>query len=137
MVVGIGSDVVEIQRMERELARQGDGFRDDVFTAREQESARTQSRQARYFAGCFAAKEACMKALGTGWGSGVGWRDIELVRKDDGQAALRLSGKARDIACARGVTASFLSLAHTARLAFASVILETGHDPEHGGQGLT
>jgi holo-[acyl-carrier protein] synthase len=125
VVVGSGIDVVEIGRIERALARGGERFARRVFTPGEIADCRRHRRPARHFALRFAAKEAAMKALGTGWGAGVGWHDVEVVRAGAGGApSLRLGGgaeaRARD---ARGVRAR-LALASGRCHALAVVLLE-------------
>ncbi|RVU18023.1 holo-ACP synthase [Methylobacterium oryzihabitans] len=94
MIVGIGSDLCDIRRIERSLARFGDRFTHRVFT--EGERARSDRRAARApsYARRFAAKEACAKALGTGMSGGVFWRDMEVVNLPGGRPTLRLTGGA-------------------------------------------
>ncbi|MEH3146903.1 MAG: holo-ACP synthase [Methylobacterium frigidaeris] len=94
MIVGIGSDLCDIRRIERSLARFGDRFTHRVFT--EGERARSDRRAARApsYARRFAAKEACAKALGTGMSEGVFWRDMEVVNLPGGRPTLRLTGGA-------------------------------------------
>ncbi|MGY2048419.1 holo-ACP synthase [Methylobacterium sp. JK268] len=94
MIVGIGSDLCDIRRIERSLARFGERFTHRVFT--EGERARSDRRAARApsYARRFAAKEACAKALGTGLSRGVFWRDMEVVNLPGGQPTLRLTGGA-------------------------------------------
>lgn len=125
MVVGSGIDVVEIGRIERALARRGERFAQRVFTPGEIADCRRRRRPARHFALRFAAKEAAMKALGTGWGAGVGWHDVEVVRGGaGGEPSLRLRGGAE--ARARGTRAvrARLALAAGRRHALAVVLLE-------------
>ena len=95
MILGIGSDLCDIRRIERSLARFGDRFTHRIFT--EGERARSDRRAARApsYARRFAAKEACAKALGTGMSGGVFWRDMEVVNRPGGQPTLRLTGGAR------------------------------------------
>ncbi|MCJ2122240.1 holo-ACP synthase [Methylobacterium sp. J-077] len=94
MIIGIGSDLCDIDRIARTLARHGDRFTHRVFT--DGERARCDHRAARApgYARRFAAKEACAKALGTGLSNGVFWRDMEVVNLPSGQPTLRLSGGA-------------------------------------------
>ena len=95
MILGIGTDLVDIRRIERSLERFGDRFLARVFTAAEQAHAerRAQGRAAAY-AKRFAAKEACAKALGTGFAGGVVWRDLEVVSGPGGAPAMELAGGA-------------------------------------------
>jgi holo-[acyl-carrier protein] synthase len=125
MIVGIGTDLLDVGRMARELAREGAGFRDDVFTPSEVAYCESKAHPARHFAARFAAKEACWKALG-GAAEGVSLRDVEVERPADGPPALVLRGAAREKADGLGVTRALVSLAHTSTLATASVFLEGG-----------
>jgi holo-[acyl-carrier protein] synthase len=96
MILGIGSDLCDIRRIERSLERFGDRFTHRIFT--EGERARSDGRAARAasYARRFAAKEACAKALGTGLRAGVFWRDMEVVNLPGGRPTLRLTGGARE-----------------------------------------
>jgi holo-[acyl-carrier protein] synthase len=96
MIIGIGSDLCDIRRIERSIERFGDRFTRRIFT--EGERARSDRRAARApsYARRFAAKEACAKALGTGLSHGVFWRDMEIVNLSTGQPTLRLTGGALD-----------------------------------------
>jgi holo-[acyl-carrier protein] synthase len=110
MILGIGSDLCDIRRIEKALARHGERFTHRVFT--EGERARCDRRKARAegYARRFAAKEACSKALGTGLSDGVFWRDMEVVNLPSGQPTLRLTGGAAER------LAAMLPPGHTARL---------------------
>lgn len=128
MIVGLGIDVCDVARMRRALAGSaGARFRARVFTDAEQAycEARKQGRFASY-AARFAAKEAAMKALGTGWGDGVGWRDFEVVRAGDGCPALALHGRAAVLARRRGIARWLVALSHDGGAAVASVVAEAG-----------
>ena len=94
MIIGTGSDLVDIRRIARSLERFGDRFRERVFTDGERARAARKADPAASFAKRFAAKEACAKALGTGFSRGVFWRDIEVVNLRSGQPTLRLTGGA-------------------------------------------
>jgi holo-[acyl-carrier protein] synthase len=96
MIIGLGSDIVDIRRIERTLERHGDRFLERVFTPLERAKAakRTQKLQAATLAKRFAAKEAAAKALGTGFSAGVFWRDLGVVNLSSGQPTLRLTGGA-------------------------------------------
>jgi len=110
MILGIGSDLCDIRRIEKALTRHGERFTHRVFT--EGERARCDRRKARAegYARRFAAKEACSKALGTGLSDGVFWRDMEVVNLPSGQPTLRLTGGAAER------LAAMLPPGHTARL---------------------
>ena len=121
-IVGHGIDMVKIARIEEMLRDHSDRFLERCFTAREQESAKDRKRAAEHLAARFAAKEAFLKALGTGLTEGITWTEIEVVSRPSGQPTLILSGKALGAARARRITATFLSLSHTEDAAVASVI---------------
>ena len=123
MIVGIGSDLLDVGRMADELAREGAGFRDDVFTPAEVAYCEARAHPARHFAARFAAKEACWKALGVP-GDGVSLRDVEVEKPEAGPPRLVLRGRAKEVAETAGVKRSLVSLTHTSTLAQASVVLE-------------
>ena len=127
MIVGTGIDVIEIERVERALLRSGERFERRVFARSEIRSCRARPRtSAAHFALRFAAKEAAMKALGTGWADGVRWLDIETQCERDGrreQLTLRLHGRAAELAAARGARAH-LAVSRTRSHAIAYVLLE-------------
>ncbi len=123
MIVGIGTDLLDVSRMARELAREGAGFRDDVFTTAEIAYCEAHAHTVRHFAARFAAKEACWKALGTPE-KGLALKDVEVVKAEDGPPRLVLAGRARDEADRLGVRRALVSLTHTSTLAQATVLLE-------------
>ncbi|KNY22079.1 holo-ACP synthase [Methylobacterium sp. ARG-1] len=94
MIIGIGSDLCDIDRIARTLERHGDRFTHRVFTDGERARCDRRAARAPGYARRFAAKEACAKALGTGLSNGVFWRDMEVVNLPSGQPTLRLSGGA-------------------------------------------
>jgi holo-[acyl-carrier protein] synthase len=94
MILGIGSDVVDIRRIERTIARHGDRFLERIFTETERRRATRKTNAAATYAKRFAAKEACAKALGTGMRQGVFWRDIGVVNLPTGRPTVRLTGGA-------------------------------------------
>jgi holo-[acyl-carrier protein] synthase len=125
VIVGSGVDVVEIGRIERALARAGERFAARVFTPAELADCRRHRAPARHFALRFAAKEAAMKALGTGWGGGVGWHDVEVVRDAAGGGPLlRLHGGAAERARASCGLLPRLALGCSRSHALAVVLLE-------------
>jgi holo-[acyl-carrier protein] synthase len=126
MIVGLGLDIAEIDRIEAAIKRHGAPLIERLFTPREAaycESYRKKNKFERY-AGRFAAKEAAMKALGTGWSAGVRWRDIEVVREPSGKPTLELQGVARERADKMGVKNISLTITHSGNLALAEVIFE-------------
>jgi holo-[acyl-carrier protein] synthase len=94
MIIGLGSDICDIRRIEATLARYGDRFTARIFTEIERRRAERRPGAAATYAKRFAAKEACAKALGTGLRRGVFWRDMEVVNLPSGQPTLRLAGGA-------------------------------------------
>ncbi len=125
-IVGHGVDLVEVSRIERMLREHGEKFVERCFTQGEQEAAKPEvRRRCEHFAARFAAKEAAMKALGTGLAEGISWTEIEVVRQATGAPTLRVTGKAAEIALAQGIARWHVSLSHTETLAMASVIAES------------
>ncbi|MDE3109054.1 MAG: holo-ACP synthase [Acidobacteriota bacterium] len=125
MIVGLGLDIAEIDRIEAAIVRHGQAFINRLFTPGEAEYCeRFHNRYERY-AARFAAKEAAMKALGTGWRHGIRWRDIEVAREASGRPTLRLAGVAREFADRLGVRNISLSITHSGNWAVAQVIFES------------
>jgi len=124
MIVGTGIDMAEVPRIARSIARFGERFLKRVFTEGEIRYCDTKVNRAERYAARFAAKEAAMKALGTGWNHGVRWRDIEVRRQPGGRPTLAFHGKAAEFAARLGTKNVALSLTHTESQAFAQVILE-------------
>lgn len=123
MIVGTGIDLIEVRRIADSLQRFGERFVRRIFTEDEARYCEPALNRAERYAARFAAKEAGMKALGTGW-RGVAWRDIEVRRLRSGQPTLVFSGRAAELAEKYGVKRASLSLSHTAQHAIAHVILE-------------
>ena len=94
MILGIGSDLIDVRRIERTIERHGERFLGRIFTATERAKAAGRARQAETYAKRFAAKEACAKALGTGLRAGVFWRDMGVVNLSSGRPIMRLTGGA-------------------------------------------
>jgi holo-[acyl-carrier protein] synthase len=129
LVLGLGMDLVEVERIERALARGGDRLLARLMAERERaaiDRGDDPGARARAVAVHFAAKEAALKALGTGWAAGVSWRDVALVPVAGGGHAVELTGGALRIAAALGVLASHAAVACDGRIASAIVILEGG-----------
>jgi holo-[acyl-carrier protein] synthase len=124
MIVGIGADIAEIDRIEAAIVRHGQAFLERVFTPEEiRYCERHRSKYERY-AARFAAKEAAMKALGTGWRRGVRWRDIEVRNEASGKPGIHFTGETAEHAARLGARHYYLSITHSGNLAFAQVILE-------------
>ena len=124
MIVGVGVDAVEIARIRALLDRSGEPFERRVFTPSEADYCRDRHRPAESFAARFAAKEATLKCLGTGWADGAGFREIEVVRLPSGDSELQLTGAAGERAAALGITRWHVSLTHTETTATAFVVAE-------------
>ena len=123
MILGIGVDLVQVERMEKALAR-GERIQRRLFTPGEIAYCDRHTRPALHYAARFAAKEAGMKAIGTGWSNGVGWKDFEVKLDPRGRPNLMLSGKAAEIAKSMGATHTVVSLAHDGGFSIAVVALE-------------
>src|SRR5258708_39028122 len=126
MIVGTGVDLAEVGRIRDAIGRYGERFIHRIYTAGEIAYVERKANRFERYAGRFAAKEAGMKAIGTGWKRGVRWQDFEVVNLPSGRPTLRLHGVAAEVAKNLGVTAVQLSITHTAQLGMAHVILEAG-----------
>lgn len=126
MIAAIGVDMVAIDRIEALWRRAGERFLARVFTAAEQRYCLGRARPAPSLAARFAAKEAVMKCLGTGWSGGVGFPHIEVVRGEGGAVGVALHGPAAETATARGLGPILLSLSHTDGMAVAFAVASAG-----------
>ena len=124
MIVGLGVDIAEVRRVQAAIERRGAAFLRRVYTPAEIEYCERFKNKFERYAGRFAAKEAAMKALGTGWSRGVRWVDIEVVREVSGRPTIALAGEAGKIADQLGVKRISLSITHTEEQALAQVIFE-------------
>ena len=125
MIVGVGIDLIETSRIQESLERFGDRFLNRVFVKGEIDYCMSMTFPARHLAARFAAKEAVSKAFGTGIGHSLGWKDIEVCRKDHGEPYLVLHNKGLELARSRKVSSSQLSLTHHETAAAAVAILLT------------
>jgi holo-[acyl-carrier protein] synthase len=125
MIVGLGADITEVDRIAAAIERRGRPFLERIFTPAEIAYCEKHRNRAERFAGRFAVKEAAMKALGTGWARGVRWVDIEVVREPSGKPTLKLSGAARAIAGQLGVKNIAITITHVGNTALAQVIFES------------
>src|SRR5881396_3932711 len=124
MIISIGIDIIEVQRI-RETVGRTPRFVERVFT--DAERAYCESRgaaAAQHYAARFAAKEAGLKALQTGWSGGISWQDVEVAAKESGAPMILFHGRARELYEQTGATAAHLSIAHTTEHAIAEVVLE-------------
>ena len=111
-VVGIGTDIIECLRIAQMIERHGELFLTRVYTAHEIEYCTTRKASTQHYAGRFAAKEAVLKALGTGWTRGIHWRDIEVRNEIGGRPRILLGGGARDLCEKVGITEMLISISH-------------------------
>jgi holo-[acyl-carrier protein] synthase len=125
LIIGMGVDLVEVGRIRAAIERHGEPFLRRVYTVGEREYCDRFKNKYERYAGRFAAKEAAMKALGTGWRRGVRWVDFEVVRELGGRPTIRLDGEAKKIAGELGVKRIALSITHTEAQALAQVIFES------------
>jgi len=122
-IVGHGIDIIETTRIRRSVQEHGEHFLDRVFTPGEQQyCARSQKRYYEHLAGRFAAKEAVLKVLGTGWRGGIAWTDIEIISEASGQPKVLLTGECERIAREQGITLWHVSISHIETHATASAI---------------
>jgi holo-[acyl-carrier protein] synthase len=124
MILGIGADLVEISRIEHMLEKYGTRFEERIFTERERKYCRQCARPAMNYAARFAAKEAFLKALGTGMSQGLNWREVEVVRNSAGCPSIQLSGKAQAFAETRRMNRIHLTLSHSKDQAISVVAIE-------------
>lgn len=124
MILGTGVDLAEVSRIRDAISRYGDRFTERIYTPDEIAYVERKVNRFERYAARFAAKEAGMKALGTGWRRGVRWQDFEVANLPSGRPTLKLHGTAARIAAQLGVKTISLSLTHTSELGMAHVILE-------------
>lgn len=132
MIDGVGIDLIEIARVRQAVDRWGDRFLNRIFTPAEVDYCRQRKDPYPSLAARFAAKEAVMKSLGTGWSTGIKWTDIEIGRNTDGPPFVRVTGRAQELVGRRTV---LVSLSHTADYAVAAVTLvahQTGTSDDAG-----
>ncbi len=124
MIVGTGIDIIEVPRIAESISRFGNRFLYRIFTEGERRYCDSKANRIERYAARFAAKEAAMKALGTGWNYGVRWRDVEIARQPGQRPTIVFHGKAAEFASRLGAKHVALSISHTAEQAIAQVILE-------------
>jgi holo-[acyl-carrier protein] synthase len=111
-VVGIGTDITECLRIAQMIERHGELFITRVYTEHEIEYCQCRKQATQHFAGRWAAKEAVLKALGTGWRRGISWRDVEIRNDPSGKPTVALRGGARDVVEELGITEMLISISH-------------------------
>jgi holo-[acyl-carrier protein] synthase len=124
MIIGTGVDIVEIDRIKHLLDRFGERFMRRTYSTTEREYCAERPLPEQHYAARFAAKEAFVKAIGTGFTQRVIWRDISVVNEPSGQPTLVLNGRAKEIMDNLGATMSYVSLSHSKTHAVAVVVLE-------------
>ena len=128
MNIAHGIDLVDFPRIAEMFERHGQRFMDRVFTAAEQQYANANKNKMEKLAGRFAAKEAILKLLGTGWRGKIAWTDIEIINNEMGQPQVTVSGEVKEIAQRLGIGDISVSITHTANFAIASATaLTTGN----------
>ena len=131
MIYGIGTDIIEVGRIEKVMGRDT-GFRDKVFTPGEITYCETKKYKFENYAARFSAKEAFLKAIGTGWRFGIRFADIEVYHDELGKPFIRVSGKAKELISELSISKIHVSLSHLKEMATAIVILECETAPSHG-----
>ena len=124
MILSLGVDMVDVARVQQLLEEGGDSFLERVYTADERAYCMARARPGEHLAARFAAKEAVMKCLGTGWSRGVGFSQVEVQREPSGEVTVVLTGRALEVSRDRGIQRIHISLSHTAAQAVAFAVAE-------------
>ncbi len=130
MIVGLGTDIVEIVRIGQMIEKHGELFLMRVFTEEEIRYCQRRKECFQHFAGRWAAKEAVMKTLGTGWAKGMSWRDIEVAVEKSGKPNIQLTGAAHDIAGNMGIDEVLITISHCRAYATATAVAFRHRLPE-------
>ncbi len=128
-VIGIGTDITECLRIARMIERHGDLFINRVYTAEEIRYCRNRKQTTEHFTGRWAAKEAVLKALGTGWRRGISWRDVEILNEPGGKPIVNVHGGTKSVIEQLGITRLLITISHCRTHATAFAIA-TGNDEE-------
>jgi holo-[acyl-carrier protein] synthase len=123
MVIGLGTDLVEIKRIEKSIEKKY--FREKIFSEVEISYCESKTNKAESYSARFAAKEAFFKALGTGWRGGMSFNEVEVVNDDLGKPSLNILGKTFEMIKEKNIKKIHISLSHTKDVAIATVILES------------
>lgn len=123
MIKGLGTDLIEVERVAAKITKE-EGFRELVFTAYEIKYCETRANKFQHYAARFAAKEAFLKAIGTGWVSGIAFNEIEVYNDESGRPYLRFLGPTQKFLLEKGVGKSWVSLSHLSQISSAVVIIE-------------
>ena len=124
MILGIGVDIVEIDKLRLAMIRRGERLRNRAFTSSEIDYCEGRANKFQHYSARFAAKEAVFKAIGTGWRDGVSWHDAEVSNQMNGRPLLVLRGRTLELANLMGASKYWISLSHTDQYAVAHVVLE-------------
>ena len=122
MIIAHGIDLVDFPRIEEMINRHSERFINRIFTVAEQAYADSNKNRIEKYAGRFAAKEAILKLIGTGWRGKIAWTDIEVINNSSGQPQVTLDGEVKIIAEKLGITQISISITHTANFAIASAV---------------
>lgn len=121
-IIGIGTDIAEIARIERMAEKHEKSFLERVYTPAELAVCRGRGNAGERLAGRWAAKEAILKSLGTGWSSGIAWTDVEILNNELGAPYVTLAGAAAKIACSLGIEKVLISISHCDTYAVATAV---------------
>jgi holo-[acyl-carrier protein] synthase len=124
VILGIGTDLIEVKRVEEALAKYGERFARRIFTAAEIQYCSARKNAPLHYAGRFAAKEAAFKSMGRGWGGEISWKDVEITNLASGAPQISFHGKALELVTEKQMARAFVSISHIQELAGAIVILE-------------
>ena len=128
-IIGIGTDIIECLRIAQMIERHGELFINRVYTQHEIQYCQSRKLATQHYAGRWAAKEAILKALGTGWRRGISWRDIEVRNEPGGRPTVAMRGGARDVVEQLGITEMLISISHCRSHATAYALAQ-GKDRE-------
>lgn len=129
-ITGLGTDIVECLRIAQMIERHGELFLTRVYTEREIQYCSSRKAATQHYAGRWAAKEAVLKAMGTGWAKGISWQDIEVRNDEGGRPSILLGGAARELCGRRGVREMLISISHCRSHATATAIAISGDDED-------
>ncbi len=124
MTIGIGVDLISVERIQKAMERSGERFKNRVFTTIEQAYCEAMKLKYQHYAARFAAKEAVMKSFGIGWSKGVAWTDIEVINLDSGQPTIKLHGRVAEIAREKNASIVHVTISHQGGYAIATAVAE-------------
>jgi len=124
MILGIGTDIIEVKRVREVIERHGDRFLKRLFTPLEIEYCSARKNASLHYAGRFASKEAAFKAMGRGWGGEISWKEIEVWNEPSGAPHINFYGKALELVTLKKMARAYISISHIEEFATAVVVLE-------------